>query len=345
MNKETNQIEDLFKQAFENYEADAGSNAWQAIQSKMAAESAATSSASAASTTTTATSTSWIATAIVATVISATAIGGYFFFNDTAEKIKGKDKPFEVKEKIEFNKKENTSTQTEISSSTNTNKDNALKTENNVEEVVADKEINEKTTNLSSNVNNSKSESTKATVVENQEANNKLENKQSNDNLTNNNTATVEKNVSEELTTTETADISETTKPNNNTADKKVEEKSTTTPPSQTTSTEAEVNEETNKEKVSPPTFINLPNVFSPNNDGVNDELKMEIEDFDEYHIQIFNRSGQMVFESHDINNHWKGDLPNGSIAPVGYYSYQILILKEGESFKKVGSVFLSANR
>lgn len=345
MNKDTNQIEDLFKQAFENYEADAGSNAWQAIQSKMAAESAAASSASAATTATTATSTSWIATAIVATVISATAIGGYFFFNDTAEKIKGKDKPFEVKEKIEFNKKENTSTQTEISGSTNTNQDNTSKVKNNSVGAVADEEINEKTTNLSSNANNSKSESTKATVVENQEANNKLENKQSNDNLTNNNTATVEKSEPDELTTTETAYKSEKTKPNNNTAEKKVEEKASTTPPSQTNSTEAEINEETNKEKVDPPKFINLPNVFSPNNDGVNDELKMTIEDFEEYHIQIFNTSGQMVFESYDINNHWKGDLPNGSIAPVGYYSYQILILKEGESFKKIGSVFLSANR
>lgn len=344
MNKDTNQIEELFKQAFENYEADAGSNAWQAIQSKMAAESAAASSASAATTATTATSTSWVATAIVATVISATAIGGYFFFNDTAEKIKGKDKPFEVKEKIEFNKKENKSNQTEISSSTNTNKDNSPKVENNSVGAVADEEINEKTTTLSSNANNSKSESTKATVVEEQKASNRSENKESDDNLTNNNTEIVEKSEPEELTTTETADKNEKTKPNNNTADK-VEEKSTTTPPSQTNSTEAETNEETNKEKVTPPKFINLPNVFSPDNDGVNDELKMTIENFDEYHIQIFNRSGQMVFESYDINNRWKGDLPNGSIAPVGYYSYQILILKEGKSFKKVGSVFLSANR
>ncbi len=68
-----------------------------------------------------------------------------------------------------------------------------------------------------------------------------------------------------------------------------------------------------------------LPNVFSPNGDGENDYF-MAIAPFnyiESIHIQIFNRWGQVVFESNDPYFNWNGDrLDNNEIAPSGVYYY-----------------------
>ena len=56
-------------------------------------------------------------------------------------------------------------------------------------------------------------------------------------------------------------------------------------------------------------TLLYYPNSFSPNEDGLNDVFKItgeaiQIEDF---HIQIFNRWGKLMFESKDISKGWDG--------------------------------------
>ena len=43
---------------------------------------------------------------------------------------------------------------------------------------------------------------------------------------------------------------------------------------------------------------IFIPNVFTPNNDGINDVFRVKIRGVKEYHLQIFNRWGAIVFES-----------------------------------------------
>lgn len=70
-----------------------------------------------------------------------------------------------------------------------------------------------------------------------------------------------------------------------------------------------------------------LPNVFSPNNDGINDEFKMDAEDYDFYHLTIFNRWGSVVFNTKQINEFWNGKDSNGKVYPTGTYFY-ILKLK-----------------
>lgn len=45
------------------------------------------------------------------------------------------------------------------------------------------------------------------------------------------------------------------------------------------------------------PHLINIPNVFTPNNDGVNDAFDIEIVGYSEYELVIFNRWGTKVFE------------------------------------------------
>ena len=69
---------------------------------------------------------------------------------------------------------------------------------------------------------------------------------------------------------------------------------------------------------------IFIPNGFSPDFNGYNDEFKpysnCEVRD---YNIKIFNRWGALVFESDNIDNGWDGTF-NGRPVPEGVYAYWI---------------------
>ena len=73
-----------------------------------------------------------------------------------------------------------------------------------------------------------------------------------------------------------------------------------------------------------------LPNVFTPNNDGINDEFKViqphNLPDgFGMFTIRIFNRWGNLVFESNSPNFEWDGvNQSTGRPAPDGTYFWVI---------------------
>ncbi len=66
-----------------------------------------------------------------------------------------------------------------------------------------------------------------------------------------------------------------------------------------------------------------VPNAFSPNNDGINDEFTVTILNLKKYRISIYNRLGTLVFNSFNIFDSWKGKYKNESL-PVGVYYYVI---------------------
>ena len=67
-----------------------------------------------------------------------------------------------------------------------------------------------------------------------------------------------------------------------------------------------------------------IPTAFTPNADGLNDIFKLKIEcSFSEYHCRIFNRWGQKIFESADINKGWDGMFA-GKKLPTGSYIYLV---------------------
>jgi gliding motility-associated-like protein len=87
--------------------------------------------------------------------------------------------------------------------------------------------------------------------------------------------------------------------------------------------------------------YIFIPNTFTPNGDGINDLFNVTITNLKTYHIQIFSRWGQLVFESKDLLNSWDGNY-NGKQATWGVYYYVI----EGEGsdnaiVKRSGSITL----
>ena len=75
---------------------------------------------------------------------------------------------------------------------------------------------------------------------------------------------------------------------------------------------------------VTPMLPFTVPNAFSPNGDGVNDLWTIpQLADYPGASVQIFNRSGQVAFQSTGGVVNWDGKY-NGSDLPVGTYYYII---------------------
>ncbi len=69
---------------------------------------------------------------------------------------------------------------------------------------------------------------------------------------------------------------------------------------------------------------INIPNIITPNNDGVNDFFVISNEDLVGYSLQIFNRWGKKIYQSDNYNNDWGGTSQNGSEVAAGVYYFII---------------------
>lgn len=89
-------------------------------------------------------------------------------------------------------------------------------------------------------------------------------------------------------------------------------------------------------------THLFLPNTFTPNNDGINDDFGGEAVATYGYQLKIYNRWGKIVFESTSLNNRWTGEN-----APTGTYTYLInytIASPEGgylENLQQIGNVNL----
>jgi gliding motility-associated-like protein len=84
-----------------------------------------------------------------------------------------------------------------------------------------------------------------------------------------------------------------------------------------------------------------VPNSFTPNGDFVNDEFSSVFNcDFSEFNMRIFNRWGQLIFETNSPNQSWDGKY-KGTLSPIGVYVYQVNYTFENEFKTKYGTVSL----
>ena len=75
---------------------------------------------------------------------------------------------------------------------------------------------------------------------------------------------------------------------------------------------------------------ILVPNAFTPNGDGLNDIfLPIMVKNFHEYHMMIFNRWGEKVFESNNPSTGWNG-IDNGLPGEVGVFLWTLDYSVEG---------------
>ncbi len=79
------------------------------------------------------------------------------------------------------------------------------------------------------------------------------------------------------------------------------------------------------------------PNTFTPNYDGINDVFFIKGSDIDNsrFLLQIFNRFGDKIYESKDINQPWTGDVHNGEyFAGNGIYNWRAVVVSESTGEK-----------
>jgi gliding motility-associated-like protein len=69
--------------------------------------------------------------------------------------------------------------------------------------------------------------------------------------------------------------------------------------------------------------YLYVPNAFSPNNDGINDEFKVVYKNSYETRLNIYNTWGELVFSSDNKLLGWDGNY-NGNNCPIGLYIYII---------------------
>jgi gliding motility-associated-like protein len=71
---------------------------------------------------------------------------------------------------------------------------------------------------------------------------------------------------------------------------------------------------------------IKIPNVFTPDGNGMNDSFYITATCSDIFHAYIFDRWGVKVFEYNDATANWDGTTLTGSTVTLGVYSYVIYL-------------------
>ena len=86
---------------------------------------------------------------------------------------------------------------------------------------------------------------------------------------------------------------------------------------------------------------IFVPNAFTPNGDGLNDEVLVRGQHIREMEFSIYNRWGELVFESSNQSNGWDG-YHNGTLANPAVYVYQLdVTCIDEQRFYKKGNITL----
>jgi gliding motility-associated-like protein len=65
------------------------------------------------------------------------------------------------------------------------------------------------------------------------------------------------------------------------------------------------------------------PSAFSPNNDGQNDVFRVKGKGVAIYHLSVYNRWGQLIYNSNDMARGWDGFYQE-KLQPVGAYVYMV---------------------
>jgi gliding motility-associated-like protein len=86
---------------------------------------------------------------------------------------------------------------------------------------------------------------------------------------------------------------------------------------------------------------IYVPNIFSPNGDGQNDNLYIRGQGIISFDFVIFDRWGEKIFETEEQMQYWDGTF-QGKEMPVGVYAYHLKVtLNDSREINKKGNISL----
>lgn len=89
---------------------------------------------------------------------------------------------------------------------------------------------------------------------------------------------------------------------------------------------------------------IKVPNIFTPNGDGINDVFKPTFafeENPQSYSFSIYDRYGVLIFETLKFKQHWDGRTASGIPCIEGTYFYALQLTLKSEEIKRTGFVQL----
>jgi len=91
-----------------------------------------------------------------------------------------------------------------------------------------------------------------------------------------------------------------------------------------------------------PKTELFVPTAFTPNGDEHNELFLIQGLNIVDYNIKIFNRWGEMVFESNSINKSWDGFYNSKKVQQGTYFCYITILGADGNIFEKRSLVQLN---
>ena len=86
---------------------------------------------------------------------------------------------------------------------------------------------------------------------------------------------------------------------------------------------------------------LNIPNVFTPNGDGINDNIEVETDGTTVYEFSVFTRTGTRIYHSQSPRIFWDGNSLDGKELKEGIYYYVIEEQGGSSPFDKAGFMYL----
>jgi gliding motility-associated-like protein len=317
--KEQKNIEELFKESFDGFEADPGNNAWANIQSQISTPTVTSTS----NTGVAAASGSKILTAIIGFGIISLTVGGYYYFNS----------------------KENQ----KIEQVQNSVSEPILEIENSEEQILEEKETIE--TNEVSSEETSPIEKPIDVIEVGRTKKNQIEkqvekNISNSDKIPESNTEIIqeprdsqlESSIIEEEVISEETSVNEPIQTNTSNTEDQV---SNVEEIDESPATIIETGAIKDSEKIDEGNKIIIANIFTPNNDNVHDNFNVDIEGYETINVQIISKSGKLLHQWAGKYGFWDGNNPDGTPAPSDIYFYSIEFSKDEKRIQKTGSITL----
>ena len=87
--------------------------------------------------------------------------------------------------------------------------------------------------------------------------------------------------------------------------------------------------------------YVFIPSAFTPNGDGINDVFRVRGNTLDQVYLAVYNRWGERVFESNDLEKTWDGTFKGEVLPPDVYGYYAEIRCFDGGVFIKKGNCTL----